>query len=169
MPSDLFAQLSDQDFAAVLAYVMSVPPVDSTWPARKLTPVGTLMFGTVGFATLPYTKIDHQASGPVAHPSEEVGPAYGRYLATIATCSDCHGGDLRGYKGPPGPPAGPDITGAGALAGWSSDDFVHMMRTGLRPDGTAVGAEMPFAGYAGMTTDELHAIYLYLKGLPTGG
>jgi mono/diheme cytochrome c family protein len=170
MPSDLYAHLSDDDFGAVLAYVQSVPPVDREWPARGLTPVGTLVFGVVGFSTLPYAKIDHAgAHGPVPHPVEEVSAAYGRYVTTIATCSDCHGPDLRGYQGPPGPPPGPDITSTGALGYLTSDEFVHLLRTGLRPDGRPLGLEMPWAGYAGMTDDELGAMYLYLRSLPDGG
>jgi mono/diheme cytochrome c family protein len=167
MPSDAYAHLSDQDLAAVLAYVMRAPPVDRLSDARRLTPLGTLMFGTLGFSTLPFKKIDH-AAGPVLHPSEGVSAAYGRYIATIATCADCHGADLRGYQGPPGPPPGPDITAAGVLGGWAVEDFVHLLRTGLRPDGRPLSLSMPWAGYAGMTDDELSALYLYLSGLSVG-
>jgi mono/diheme cytochrome c family protein len=164
MPADAYAHLSDEDLGAVLAYVMRAPPVDRPSDARRLTPLGTVVFGTLGFSSLPFTKIDH-AAAPVPHPTEGVSVEYGRYIAHIATCADCHGADFRGYQGPPGPPPGPDITGGGALRGWGAEDFVHLLRTGVRPDGRPLSPSMPFAGYAGMTDDELTAMYLYLSGL----
>jgi mono/diheme cytochrome c family protein len=168
MPSNLYAHMSDDDLGAVLAYVRSVPPVDGASPARSLTPMGTIVFGAVGYATLPFSKIDH-AAGAIPHPVQEVSADYGRYLTLIATCADCHGPDLRGYEGPPGPPPGPDISTTGALGSWSSADFMHLMRTGSRPDGRVLSLDMPWAGYAGMTDDELEAMYLYLTSLPGGG
>lgn len=165
MPSDQYAYLSDADLTAVLAYVQSVPPVDRAWPQRRLSLVGTLVFGVVGYASLPYAKVDH-ASGPPPHPAEGVDASYGRYLAQIGVCADCHGHDLRGYQGPPGPPPGPDISLDGALADWTLEDFVRLMRTGARPDGRRLGLEMPWPAYAGMTDDELGAIYLHLSDLP---
>lgn len=161
MPSDGFAHLGDDDLGALLAYVTRVPPVDRAWPERRIVFPGTILFGVLGYGDLPYTRIAGgvQADPPPAGLSAE----YGRYLLHIATCSDCHGVDYRGRAPQPGPPPGPDLTPAGALGSWSETDFAHLMRTGIRPDGTAVGAEMPFATYAGMTDDELGAIWLALQ------
>ena len=46
MPSNAFAHLSDDDLAALLAYIQSVPPVDKVLPERRLSPPGTIIFGT---------------------------------------------------------------------------------------------------------------------------
>jgi hypothetical protein len=41
-----------------------------------------------------------------------------------------------------------------------------VMRAGRTPDGRQISQDMPWRYYAGMTDDELEAIYLYLRQLP---
>jgi len=167
MPSFAYANLSDADLGAIFAYLGTVPPVDRVIAARKLTFMGTVLFGTVGYETLSVARVDHGA-GPLAHPIEAVGVEYGRYLTTVAACADCHGETYRGGAAGAGPPPGPDITGVG-LAGWTEDDLNTLMRSGRRPDGSLVGGNMPWASHAGMTDDELTSMWLFLASLPGGG
>jgi hypothetical protein len=41
-----------------------------------------------------------------------------------------------------------------------------VMQAGRTPDGRQLSEEMPWMYYAGMTGDELEAIYMYLRQLP---
>jgi hypothetical protein len=63
-------------------------------------------------------------------------------------------------------PPGPNITVYGAPDGWSEEQFVSTMRTGVTPSGKSLEAEfMPWDFYANMTDEELGAIWLYLASL----
>ena len=166
MPSDYLSRLSDDDLGAIIAYVKAVAPVDNELPARRVSFVGTILFGVLGYDTLPVVKIDH-VSRSVASVTPEVSVAYGEYLTTIASCGDCHGANLAGYAGPPGPPPGPDLTRNGRLGSWTEADFVTLLRSGRTPEGNYVSEDMPWRDYAGMTQDELAAIWLYLQSLPS--
>ena len=44
-----------------------------------------------------------------------------------------------------------------------ADQFVAMMRTGRRPDGTDVSRVMPFSAFAKMNDTDLQALYLFLS------
>jgi mono/diheme cytochrome c family protein len=168
MPSNHFAHLSDADTAAIIAYMQNIPPVDNLLPERSISFVGTIIFGTLDFANLPFVLIDHEMVGS-STPVIDVTAEYGEYLVTIASCADCHGADLAGRSpndNQPGPPPGPDLTSAGNIGNWSAAAFMTAMRAGLTPDGRLLSTEMPWPYYAGMTDDELEAIYLYLRQLP---
>jgi hypothetical protein len=60
----------------------------------------------------------------------------------------------------------PDITSAGAVGGWTSEQFVTAMRTGVTPDGRQMSAEMPWEIYGTMTDEDLTAVHLFLTTLP---
>jgi mono/diheme cytochrome c family protein len=90
MPSQAYALMSDSDLAAVIAYLQSVPPVDHVLPERSFSLAGTIIFGGLGLAGLPYELIDHAAVGSY-QPALDVSDDYGAYLATLASCADCHG------------------------------------------------------------------------------
>jgi hypothetical protein len=45
----------------------------------------------------------------------------------------------------------------------SADQFKSMLRTGKRPDGSAVSEVMPFMSLAYMNDAELDALFAYLK------
>jgi hypothetical protein len=50
---------------------------------------------------------------------------------------------------------------------WSEADFVRLMRTGLRPDGTEVSPVMPWQSVAAMSDEDVHALWLYFRSLPS--
>jgi mono/diheme cytochrome c family protein len=168
MPSDSFASLSDEDLAAIIAYLQSLPAVDNELPARSLSFIGTILFGVFAYQDLPVAKISHELVG-TTQAVEAVSVEYGRYLTDIASCRDCRGADLRGrsaQEAASGPPAGPDLSPNGSLGNWTLEGFISTMRSGITPDGRNLEPQMPWATYGGMSDDELHAIWLYLQDLP---
>ena len=164
MPSNRLAALSDSDLGAIIAYVQTVPPVDNDMGKPEYAFVGTLIFGVMGYGSMPVNVIDHEAVGG-SGPVEGVTVEYGDYLAHIAVCQDCHGTEFAGQTDP-NAPQGPDLTPGGALGSWSEDDFMNLIRTGTKPDGSQVSEEMPWQFYRNMTDEELQAIWLYLQSLP---
>jgi mono/diheme cytochrome c family protein len=168
MPSNHYAHLSDEDLSAIIAYLQNVPAVDHVLPARAISFPGTVIFGVLDYANLPYANVNHEAVGTNVT-EMSVSPGYGEYLVRIAVCADCHGADLAGRSpqdAQPGPPAGPDLTSSGSLGNWSAQEFMTAMRAGRTPDGRQLSEEMPWMYYAGMTDNELEAMYLYLRQLP---
>jgi mono/diheme cytochrome c family protein len=165
MPSHNFNKLSAADLAAIIAFVKSAPAVDNQPGATELRALGRLLM-VLGEYSLPAEQIDHRAPFPAAVPFGRT-PEYGRYLATIGNCRDCHGGNLSGMAGiEPGSPPAANLTPGGALSGWSEADFIHALRTGTRPGGSQINPAMPWELSGQLSDDELGALYLYLQSLP---
>ncbi|MFZ0549139.1 MAG: c-type cytochrome [Candidatus Promineifilaceae bacterium] len=164
MPVTAFSQMSDEDIAAVIAYLQTVPAADNDVGTRKLSFPGPIIFGVLGYSDMPVSTVDHDSVGGTA-PTPGKTAEYGKYLTTIAVCADCHGPDLTGAVDPNGP-QGPNLTPGGSLGAWTEEDFLTLLQTGVKPSGTAVSDEMPWEFYSGMNDDELGAIWLYLQSLP---
>jgi mono/diheme cytochrome c family protein len=157
MPSDAYQAFSDQDLAAVVAYIRSVPPIDRVHPATRIGPLARVLH-IFGFPLLSAEKVDH-GRRPAA-PQAAVTAEYGEYLANVSGCRSCHGPALAGGSGP-----GPNITPA-VIGSWSEADFGHVVREGRRPDGRQLKEEMPWKAYARMTDEEIAALWLYVKSVP---
>ncbi len=169
MPSQQHTVMSDEDLGALLAYIQSLPPVDNELPELKLNLFPRLMYvlGPMDFL-VPAELIDHDAPRPPA-PERGVTAEYGEYLAGL--CSLCHGPGFSGGPIPGTPPDDPpalNLTPAGELKGWSFEDFLTAMRTGVTPSGRQLRDEfMPYeAIFADMTDEEWEAIWLFLQSLP---
>jgi len=167
MPSKDYAELSDDDLGAVLAYIESAAPVDRLVPEISVGPVARMLLAT-GKIRLSAELIDHAGPPPAAHVTVEVSPEYGRYIAS--TCSGCHNPHFSGGKiaqGPPSwPPAANLTQGPGsALVGWSEADFIRSIRTGTTPAGKIVNPVMPRA-FGQMSDLELKALWSFLLSLP---
>lgn len=174
MHSDAYQNLGAEDLAAIIAYVKSVPAVDNELPATRSAPLGRILvalglFDTESMPLIPAEVIDHAAPFRET-PPPGVDAEYGGYLVSIALCTMCHGGDLTG--GPPieeGAPPAPNLIVYGAPNGWSEEQFLSTIRSGVTPDGrTLDGEAMPWEVYARMTDDELRAIRAYLLSLVAG-
>ena len=173
MHSDVFHSLSEEDLGAVIAYVRSAPPVDSEAPDRRVLPLARVLIalGLFDSETIPFIPaevIDHGAPF-VEMPEMGATAEYGQYLMSITLCSMCHGPDLKG--GPPldpSMPPGPNIAGYAAPGGWSDEQFITTIRTGVTPYGKELNKEfMPWDIIANMTDDELAAIWRYIASLNT--
>lgn len=166
MPSQEFTRLTDDDLAAIVAYARSVPPVRRVMPASYAGPMLRALTVAGKVNVVSADSIDH------ARPHEativvEPMPAYGKYLAS--GCTGCHGDGLSGGRIPGAPPEwGPaaNITPAG-IGRWTEADFVRALRTGRRPDGTAIDSTvMPIRLLRQMTDVETAALYAYLRTVP---
>ncbi len=164
MPSEDYNRLTDTDFASLVAYTRSLPPAAGPAGEVRLPPWVKALYGA-GAMRDAAEKIDHRLppSAPVA---VAASVEHGSYVANM--CIGCHGAGLAGGKipgSPPDWPPAPKLTpGEGsAMARYDSlDKFVAMMRTGKRPDATAVSNVMPFASLARMNDVDLQALYAYL-------
>lgn len=166
MPSTDYANFSDADMGALIAFIKSVPPVNRPRGPIALGPVarGLLAFGKIKLAA---DEIDHaQVKPAVVTPGVTV--EYGRYVATA--CTGCHGPNFSGGKiaiGPPDWPPAANLTphADGSFAKWTQEQFLSTMRTAKRPDGRELNAAMPRA-FGHLTDTELKALWTFLKTLP---
>jgi mono/diheme cytochrome c family protein len=178
MPYTNYGQLASDDIQAVLAYVRALSRIDHQVPARSLD-----------FPMNLIVNIIPKAATPGVRPSPENRVAYGQYLVTAASCGDCHTkiGD-RGQKLP-----GMDFAGGFQFAGeqgyrvrsanitpdadsgigqWTEEQFVNKFKGFETPDDHILtdaeqrqNTAMPWKQYAGMTREDLGAIYSYLRTL----
>jgi len=169
MPSTEFYFLSDDDLAAVIAYIKSVPPVDHVQPPSSISFTGRVVMTLVPAITfMPAELIPFDAPRPTA-PEPGVTAEYGEYLTY--SCKVCHGLTMSGGVIPGFPsdwPPAPNLTwGAGSkLPAWEEADFIHFIRTGLRHGRQVDPKYMPWSSYKFMSDDELCAVWVYLQSLP---
>lgn len=167
MPSEDYNRLSDVDLAALVAYTRALPPAPGGGAEFRL-PFMVKALYAVGALKDAAEKIDHTlppAKPVAAGPSVE----HGQYVANM--CIGCHGKGLSGGRIPGAPPTWPaaaNLTpGEGtAMKPYDTPEkFRTMMRTGKRPDGTAVSPVMPFESLAKMNDVDLDAMYAFFRTL----
>jgi mono/diheme cytochrome c family protein len=167
MPSEDFARMNDDDFAALVAYVRSLPNVAGSGADLRIPAIVKALYG-VGAIQDAAEKIDHKAPPP-APVAVAVNARHGGYVANM--CMGCHGQLLAGGRVPGGPPEWPPAAnltpGQGSVMPRydSAEKFISMMRTGKRPDGTEVDKAMPFMTLRSMNDTDLNAVYAYLRSL----
>ncbi|WP_048441229.1 cytochrome c [Caenimonas sp. SL110] len=167
MPSEDYNRFTDQDLASLVAYARSLTPVTGGEAVIRLPLPARVMYG---FGAIPDAaeRINHTL--PPAQPiPEAVNAKHGAYVANM--CIGCHGEHLSGGKiagGPPDWPAAANITpGEGsAMKNYKdSAQFVAMLRSGKRPDGTPIKV-MPFDSLSKMNDVDAQALYEFLKTVP---
>ena len=62
--------------------------------------------------------------------------------------------------------AGLGIASPYFLGGWSEEEIVTAIQTGVRPDGRILAPIMPWRALAGLTKDDALAVAAYLKSIP---
>jgi mono/diheme cytochrome c family protein len=180
MPYPKFARLAREDVEAIVAYLRTLPSVPSEpTPARELKFPLPLVVRTIPAPA---------AHRPIPSPTDRV--AYGEYMTNAALCAECHtpldeqGTPIPGMEfagGTPFTPGGvgfvrsanitPDAgTGIGT---WTEEQFLDKFRAfrGVPPRTLSSterlqNTEMPWNDYAGMTDDDLRAIYAFLRSRP---
>jgi mono/diheme cytochrome c family protein len=175
MPWFMYTGMSDEDVAAVIAYLRAQPPVKSFRPDRQLDFPLNLVFR---FYPKPL-------DGPVAAPARSDGVAYGRYLTRIARCEFCH--TVRASRGELQPSPERLLSGGvpfvmgtrtqysmnltphpTGLGGWTREMFFERFRRHTTPFPVTEedNSEMDWVAFSGMADEDLAAIWDYLRSLP---
>ncbi len=175
--------MADEDLKDIIAFLRSddplVRPVKAKRPACRPS-LFTKVLARVAFKPLPYPQT------PIAAPDPADTIALGRYLVQgRAVCYPCHSADFAkldeavpersaGYLG--GGNAMPDLTGRivktanitpdqeTGIGKWSEDQFVRLLRSGVRPDATVIA--YPMVPYPELSDAEARAIFAYLRTVP---
>jgi mono/diheme cytochrome c family protein len=168
MPADDYTNFTDADLAAVIAYIRSLPPVDTNHAPSRLGPMGRVLLVTGQLPIMVAPRIDFAEAGS---PPVEMGPThdYGAYLISVAGCIGCHGPGLSGGVipgAPPGFPQSANLTPSGEVGTWTEADFINTIRTGVNPAGHQLLEEMPWKTYRNMTDDELKALWAFIDTVP---
>lgn len=179
MPYPDYHSMSDEDVKAVVAWLRTLPARQNKAPERELD------FPVNVFVKFMPKKVDGVVPAPPANDSV----ARGRYLTTIAGCRNCHtprdgkGRPLMeqafsgGWEmvGPWGRVVTANITPHGAtFVGRSTREqfvarfkaYAGMTAESAPPATPGMNTVMPWLGFAGMTEEDLGAIYDYLRKLP---
>ncbi|HEY5645340.1 MAG TPA: cytochrome c [Pseudomonadales bacterium] len=143
-PYPSYAGMTDQDVLDIGAYLMSLPPVAFRAPDHVLP--GWLFRWTIaGWNRLA------DLLAPEPAPAADPVVARGAYLARhLGHCGECHTPrsalgipDLqREFAGGSLPEGKVEAIDAGALSGWTEQQFALFLSLGLKPDGDFVGGEM---------------------------
>lgn len=176
MPWMNYGRMDDADIHAVIAYLRTLEPVAADHPKGRVEfPMNLIL------RTLPKRNRPGKRPDMFTRPLE-----YGEYVLNAAACGDCHTRFEQGeFTGPflaggrefmlPGgilrsPNLTPHETGIGA---WTREDFIARFKQYAEgqytPHQVAPGdfqTMMPWIMYAGMTEEDLGAIYDYLRTVP---
>ena len=155
MPSYNWVHLTDNDVAALIAYLRSASVVDVALPSPRL--------GFKARWKIAMGEEDHMAQWAKGVPPLRTNLAdsqlvRGQYLA-MTTCNECHGLDLRGGFGTP------DLA---IVAGYAEEDFRRLLKEGIAIGGRdslrlmTMVAEDRFAHF---TEQEQADLYAFLKTL----
>lgn len=165
MPSPEYNGMGDEDTAALVAYLQSLPASANNPGTLEIRPLGRVMYALGKFPLLPAEHIDHAPRARIA-PAIAATAEYGAYIAQA--CTGCHAKDFAGQHVPGTPPSFPNsqnLTPTG-LGNWTSADFRRALREGKRPDGSDINPFMPWQAYSKMTDVEIDALWAFLQTLP---
>lgn len=160
-----FRHMSDEDVAAVVVYLRSLPPV------RNRLPKQTLPFPS----NLLVKAYPEPLAAPVSPPAAEP-VARGEYLVHLGDCANCHrardaegnelpfgGGGLNTAPDGKTKVAAANITfDPSGISYYDEELFIAAMRTG-RVRARALSSAMPWRTVGKLTDDDLKAIFAYLR------
>lgn len=175
MPYFGYNNLTQEDLYSIVAYVRFLQPIVNEVPETELDfPVSLIV------KTLPL-----QTYNPSKETDRSNTVEYGKYLVTIAGCFDCHTQQVKGefimeksYAGgfefnlPGGVLQSANITPDinTGIGNWTKEQFISRFKTfdpqTYEPVSTGMNdfnTIMPWTMYAGMTEEDLGAIFDYLK------
>ncbi|MBN1987638.1 MAG: cytochrome c [Prolixibacteraceae bacterium] len=175
MPYHLYGQASDEDIYAIIAYLRTLSPYESTVPeSNPKFPFGLIL------NFMP----KKQEAKPIPDKNNIV--AYGEYVIKLAACYDCHTPMKKGkyiqekaYSGnmefilPNGIVRSSNITPdkETGIGNWTEEMFINRFRVYSAPDyahqdvGDGFNTTMPWHVLSKIDEYDLKAIYAYLTSL----
>ncbi len=175
MPYENFRLLDSIDLISVIAYIRTLAPIDHTTEKSHSDFPMNFIIHTIpkkpDFTTIPSK-------------SDKVN--YGAYLVNAANCKTCHTKFEKGkFTGEPfaggrelplpdgmlrSPNLTPHVTG---LGNWTEEMFVQRFKmysdsayVPQKPEDLGYQTYMPWMNYTHMTTEDISAIYAYLRTVP---
>jgi mono/diheme cytochrome c family protein len=170
MPYQEYRRIPDEDVAAIVVYLRSLPPVRNPLPRTALPfPLAVIMRG-----------VPQPLEGAVPAPDLSTPEKRGEYVLRTSACHHCHTPMRRGqldaaldmaggnrFESPVGPAFAtnltPDPTG---IAHYDEATFLQVLQTGKL--GT-LSPVMPWVVTASMEEEDLRAVFAYLRTLEPVG
>jgi len=166
MPYEFYNKMSNDDANAIAAYLLSVKPIHNEVRESKFK--------------IPL-KPEHAAKGEAAPPKTDK-VAYGRYVATMAHCLECHTplvGPRRDFEHQNGA-GGFKFAFAGTLVQsrnitsdketglgtWTDAQIKRAITDGISKDGTKLIPLMPYPYLKNMSAEDLDAVVAFIRTLP---
>lgn len=165
--------MADDDLAAIVAYLRTVPPVVSSVERRSV--------GWYGRNVVGFFEGDHEVRGYIPTIPRRFQADYGKYLVeNVARCGVCHdgvsgllsdGASLAGGKTihtESGERTAPSLLrrGGAGISRWSESSIVKFLKKGETPNGKGVDKRFcPVNFYREAKDDDLMAIATYLRSL----
>ncbi|GAB4338806.1 MAG: cytochrome c [Flammeovirgaceae bacterium] len=178
MPYQNYGQMDEEDIKAIIAYIKTLAPIENK-PQESVSdfPMNFII------NTIP------QKANLQKRPDKTDVIAYGKYMTNAAACIECHTKAVRGEKlkgmefagGFEFPlPSGGVVRSSNitphpesGIGNWTKEAFIRRFK--LYADSSyqsptvekgAMNTVMPWIMYAGMTEEDLGAIYEYLRTVP---
>jgi len=177
MPYFAYNHLTQEDAYSIVAYIRSLEPIENKVSESTLNFPMNLIVRTIPLHSFEPT-LPTESSDQIS---------YGKYVASISACGDCHtpaekgepisgmdyaggftfmfpGGIVRTANITPDPQTG--------IGNWTKEDFVARFKAFTSPESIPdvqpedFNTPMPWTMYAGMTEKDLGAIYDYLRTVP---
>ncbi len=175
MPYPEYHQMGMEDLYSIISYIRTLKPIVHEVPLSSIDFPMNLIIKTIPPET--YT--------PITSVDESKTVDYGKYLVTIAGCRSCHTPMDKGKfvaefdfaGGTPFSVNGGDVNSANitpdietGIGRWTQEDFLTRFKQYenkvIKVKSGEFNSPMPWLLYAGMTKQDLSAIYEYLKTLP---
>lgn len=158
MPSQIFQNLSDEDFHALVAYLRTLKPIGMKTPPPKFSSQDNKDIASGNYKPAVQMVHDFAKKQPI-----DLGRQYalGRYIGSV-TCEECHGSDLSGNSTGPMMKI-PNLVVAG---GYSRADFDKLITKGIPTPARKLNpmmAGVAVTRFSHLTPHERDALYAYLK------
>jgi len=175
MPYHNYGRMDEEDIKSIIAYIRSLPAIVNEVPESKADFPMSVIINTIP-----------QKASLTKKPAETDVVNYGKYLVNAAACQECHtkfdkgklieGTEFGGGREFPFPDSSrvrsanisPDVTTG--IGSWSEEMFLNVFHS--NSDSIALTRKaapgefntiMPWTMYGNMRTEDLKAIYAYLR------
>lgn len=163
MPFELYATMTDQDMADLVAFLQSLEPTGEEYPEPEiLVPDMTfeMMRQPVPEDQRP-TEFTADFSDPVTR---------GGYIANTSSCMHCHGQVNEFFISTPWPEGLPYGWFAPSLlpyhmSEYTDDEIRTVITTGIKKDGE-MAEGMPWPSYRHMPAEDIDAVIAWIRALP---